>query len=100
MIFILFRGNCKHCGYSLSKITFNKKEFQELAKSVMDRVIVGSDIYRTTNPKELLRFKKFIENTKPYDIVIDGLNVTYIQNSSASKLLSVICYCFSQNIVY
>lgn len=47
----------------------------------MNRIIIGSDIYRKTNPRELQRFKKFIEDTKPYDIVIDGLNISYIQNN-------------------
>ncbi|XP_012541370.2 mitochondrial ribonuclease P catalytic subunit isoform X2 [Monomorium pharaonis] len=83
-------GNCNCCGYYLSKITFTEKEFQKLAKSVMDRVIIGSDIYCKTNPEELLRFQKFIENTKPYDIVIDGLNLTYAQSKTAPKLLSLI----------
>ncbi|KAG5331998.1 MRPP3 ribonuclease, partial [Acromyrmex charruanus] len=82
-------GNCKHCGYFLSKITFSEDEFQELAKFVMDRVIIGSDIYNKTNPKELLKFKEFIENTKPFDVVIDGLNLTYM-NLSAPKLLLLI----------
>lgn len=55
----------------------------------MDRIIIGSDVYRNTNPKELLNFKKFIEKTKPYDIVIDGLNLTYAQSKSEPKLLWV-----------
>ncbi|KYM97092.1 PREDICTED: mitochondrial ribonuclease P protein 3 [Cyphomyrmex costatus] len=80
-------GNCKHCGHSLSKITFSEDEFQKLAKFMMDRVIIGSDVYRKTNPQELLKFKEFIENTKPFDIVIDGLNLTYLQNLSAPKLM-------------
>ncbi|XP_024886254.1 mitochondrial ribonuclease P catalytic subunit [Temnothorax curvispinosus] len=80
-------GHCRHCGYSLPEITFSEKEFQELAKSVIDRVIIGSDIYRKTNPKELLNFKKFVEHTRPYDIVIDGLNLTYTQSKSLPKLL-------------
>ncbi|KYN28464.1 PREDICTED: mitochondrial ribonuclease P protein 3 [Trachymyrmex cornetzi] len=78
-------GNCQHCGNFLSKITFSKDEFQKLAKCVMDKVIIGSDIYNKTNPKELLKFKEFIENTKPFDVVIDGLNLTYM-NLSAPKL--------------
>jgi len=83
-------GYCKQCGHSLPKIIFSEKDFQELAKSVMDRVIIGSDIYQNTNPKELSKFEKFIENTKPYDIVIDGLNLTYIQNHSVPTLLLLI----------
>ncbi|KAG5308414.1 MRPP3 ribonuclease, partial [Acromyrmex insinuator] len=83
-------GNCKHCGYFLSKMTFSEDEFQELAKFVMDRVIIGSDIYNKTNPKELLNFKTFIENNKPFDVVIDGLNLTYMKYKSAPKLLLLI----------
>lgn len=56
----------------------------------MNRIIIGSDIYRKTNPQELQRFKKFIENTKPYDIVIDGLNISYIQNNYMPMLEVVI----------
>lgn len=83
-MFFLFRGNCKHCGHSLSEITFSDKNFQDLVESVMNRVIIGSDIYHQTNPYELQRFKKFIQDTKPYDIVIDGLNVTYAQKNATS----------------
>lgn len=93
----MFRGNCKLCGNSLSKITFSEKDFREMAKSVMDKVIVGSDIYHKTNPKELSKFMKFIEITKPYDVVIDGLNLTYIQKNSVenkSSLQTVIQFCF------
>ncbi|KYN34469.1 Mitochondrial ribonuclease P protein 3 [Trachymyrmex septentrionalis] len=82
-------GNCKHCGYFLSKITLSEDEFQELVKFVMDRIIIGSDIYNKTNPKELLKFKEFIENTKPFDVIIDGLNLAYM-NFSSPKLLTLI----------
>lgn len=56
----------------------------------MNKVIIGSDIYRKTNPRELERFKKFIEDTKPYDIVIDGLNTSYIQNNYMPMLEAVV----------
>lgn len=88
-------GSCKHCGNSLSEITFSEKNFRDLAEYVMDRVIIGSDIYRKSNPRELQRFKKFIEDTKPYDIVIDGLNTTYIKKNYVPKsqtLIKVIEY--------
>lgn len=88
-MFFLFRGSCKHCGYSLSEITFNEKNFRDLAEFMMKRVIIGSDIYHKTNPQELQRFKKFIEETKPYDIVIDGLNISYIQNHFKPTLQTV-----------
>ncbi|KMQ92668.1 mitochondrial ribonuclease p protein 3 [Lasius niger] len=87
---ISITGNCKHCGHSLSEITFSDKNFRDLAESVMNRVIIGSDIYCKTNPRELQRFKKFIEDTKPYDIVIDGLNIAHIRNNSAPMLQTLI----------
>lgn len=83
-------GNCSHCSHSLSEITFSDKNFQDLAETVMNRVIIGSDIYCKTNPRELQRFKKFIEDTKPYDIVIDGLNISYIQNNYTPMLETLI----------
>ncbi|KAL0125409.1 hypothetical protein PUN28_004499 [Cardiocondyla obscurior] len=83
-------GNCQHCGHSLSRITFSEEEFQKLAKSIMDKVIIGSDIYCKTNPKELSRFKTFIESIKPYDVVVDGLNLTYIQKKTGPQLLWLI----------
>lgn len=82
----------------MAEITFSEKEFQELAKSVMHKVIIGSDVYCNTNPKELSNFQKFIENTKPYDIVIDGLNLTYAQKIlySGPKLQWVIYTVFNK----
>lgn len=59
----------------------------------MNRVIIGSDIYHKTNPNELNRFKTFIEKTKPYDIVIDGLNLIYIQKNDKSMSQVVLYSC-------
>ncbi|KAL6257960.1 hypothetical protein P5V15_011557 [Pogonomyrmex californicus] len=83
-------GNCIHCHSSLAKVTFTKENFQKLTESVIDKLIIGSDIYRNTNPKELDKFKQFIEKTKPYDIVIDGLNLAYIHTKKLPKLLSLV----------
>ncbi|KAG5326927.1 MRPP3 ribonuclease, partial [Acromyrmex heyeri] len=83
-------GNCKHCGYFLSKITFSEDEFQELAKFVMDRVIIGSDIYNKTNPKELLKFKEFIENTKPFDVYFIKFSATGIRIQDPFTYLPIV----------
>jgi hypothetical protein len=81
-LFLLFRGRCSHCGRSLAEVTINDDIFRKLVKSMMDDVIIGSDIYYKTNPKELQNFKTFVEKTKPYDIVIDSLNITHKDKSS------------------
>lgn len=91
-MFLLFSGKCNYCGHSLSKITLGKDSFQELTKSIMNKLIIGSDIYHKTNPQELQRFEKFIEKTKPYDIVIDGLNVFYMQKISTAHALDMVIH--------
>ncbi|RLU23165.1 hypothetical protein DMN91_005443 [Ooceraea biroi] len=75
-------GICKHCGHSLSKIVIRQDAFQKLANSVANKLIIGSDIYHNTDPEEFRNFRQFVEKTKPYDIVIDGLNLTYISKNS------------------
>lgn len=86
----MFSGSCQYCGHSLSKITLSKNSFQKLAMSVMNKLILGPDIYQKTNPEELQRFKKFIEKTKPYDIVIDGLNIFYMRKTPLGPTLGTV----------
>ena len=48
-----------------------------LQEEFVTRVLVGTDIFKTTDPQEWARFKEFIEEEGPFTTVIDGLNVTY-----------------------
>lgn len=43
----------------------------------MQNVIIGKDIFRKSSPKELLQFKEFLSKIKPFDVVLDGLNIAY-----------------------
>ncbi|XP_014482187.1 PREDICTED: mitochondrial ribonuclease P protein 3 [Dinoponera quadriceps] len=84
------RGECGKCHYSLSDLKFSRDTFQELVDAFMKRVIVGSDIYFTSNPRELRKFMEFVERTKPYDIVIDGLNITYTMKKVNPRSLPMV----------
>ncbi|XP_063977720.1 mitochondrial ribonuclease P catalytic subunit [Diachasmimorpha longicaudata] len=80
-------GVCSSCGYILSQLEVNKEDFDHLANSFQSRGIIGKDIYDKTDPKELARFQLFVEESKPYDIVIDGLNVEYgLWNNHTQKV--------------
>lgn len=55
----------------------------------MKRVVKGSDIYQKTSPDEWKRFERVIEENRPFDIVMDGLNMAHmpdvsVQNKSAT----------------
>lgn len=70
-------GKCPSCGNKLSSIQLNETEFAKLSRSFLDDVLIRKDVFLKSSPEELLRFKKFVDTTAPYDCVIDGLNVAY-----------------------
>lgn len=46
----------------------------------MKKVVKGADIYQKTTPEEWERFERVIHKNGPFDIVMDGLNVSYLGN--------------------
>ncbi|KAI4475459.1 hypothetical protein M0802_015148 [Mischocyttarus mexicanus] len=72
-------GQCSHCKNYLSSITSNYN-FGKLSKAVISDLIISEDIFRKTSPLELKNFKIFVNKLKPFDIVIDGLNLFYQMN--------------------
>lgn len=47
----------------------------------MTKVVKGDDIYRKTTPEEWRTFERVIKENGPFDIVMDGLNVSYATNT-------------------
>jgi ribonuclease P protein 3 len=70
-------GRCRSCEKLLQNPEISDDEFADLKKSLMERVLLGTDVYLGSKPDEIRRFQKFLKDTAPYDVVIDGLNVAY-----------------------
>lgn len=64
----------------LDAVRINEKEFQLVKNEFMNKVVKGKDIYQKTTPEEWQRFERVIEENRPFDIVMDGLNVAYMSN--------------------
>ncbi|XP_067390149.1 mitochondrial ribonuclease P catalytic subunit isoform X2 [Emydura macquarii macquarii] len=69
------RGKCSVCNQNLETIHLSQEEYNTLKEKIIKDVIQGNDIFRKTSPQELEKFKNFVEKRRPYDIVIDGLNI-------------------------
>lgn len=90
-------GKCQNCHKKLRNYELNNEEFSMLRSALLEKVLYGPDIYIGSNPQEIDRFKEFVRDTSPYDIVIDGLNVIYTLGSKTSpseKMQLVVYYSF------
>jgi hypothetical protein len=53
-----------------------EEEFLELRARFME-TLTGKNVFVRTTPQELEKFRSFVADTSPYDLVIDGLNIVY-----------------------
>lgn len=77
-----FRGKCQSCQKHLRNVHITDEEFKHLSSHIFDKILIGNNIFGKTTPQELESFIKFIDKTKPYDCVIDGLNVAYSKHKT------------------
>lgn len=77
-------GKCSHCKSTLASIRVPEDAFRALRDAFIQAVIIKKDIFNKTTPKELERFQAFLARTKPYDVVIDGLNVAFSAGNQKS----------------
>lgn len=49
--------------------------------------LIFNKIYYVTDPQEMQSFRDFIDKNKPYDVVIDGLNIMFIAKTSIKQKL-------------
>ncbi|XP_075388510.1 mitochondrial ribonuclease P catalytic subunit isoform X2 [Tenrec ecaudatus] len=93
-------GQCLGCGKMLESIYLTPEEYEFLKENIMRNVIDGGDQYKKTTPEELKRFKNFVKNCAPFDIVIDGLNVAkmFPRARESQFLLDVVTHLANQNL--
>lgn len=65
------------CKESLDLLTLSNEEFNTLQKNIKDKLIIGSDLLLKTTHDELKMFLDSVERFAPYDVVLDGLNISY-----------------------
>lgn len=69
---------CGNCGQVLDRQKLTTQQIDLLREAVTEIVIKKTDIYQSTNPKELTKFQGFLESlNKPFDVIIDGPNVSF-----------------------
>ncbi|XP_075281653.1 mitochondrial ribonuclease P catalytic subunit [Opisthocomus hoazin] len=72
-------GQCPVCNHQLESSDLTEEEYNNLRERIIRDVIHGTDTFRKTSPQEFEAFQTFVENRLPFDIVIDGLNVSHIK---------------------
>ncbi|XP_076282935.1 mitochondrial ribonuclease P catalytic subunit isoform X2 [Lasioglossum baleicum] len=97
----LYRSMCTRCKLKAFESDLTMEEFQILKESIMKKLIIEKG-YQITNPREQANFIKFIESKKPYDVVIDALNVVYSRVAQTKyryvdSLINVVQHVHSQN---
>ncbi|NXC88998.1 MRPP3 ribonuclease, partial [Cercotrichas coryphoeus] len=73
-------GQCPVCNHQLEDSNLTEEEYSNLSERIIRDVIHGTDTFRKTSPKEFEAFQAFVESRLPFDVVIDGLNVSHIKS--------------------
>lgn len=93
-------GKCQNCQKKLKNYELNDEQFSMLRSALLEKVLHGPDVYIGSNPQELKRFRNFVRDTAPYDVVIDGLNVIYTFKSKSSPSEKMQLVKFSLSILF
>ena len=68
-------STCKNCLQPIESQKLDEKDAHFLKNSIIDRLIIRDDVFKSTDPKELKKFQVLLSKNTDYDIVIDGLNL-------------------------
>ncbi|PBC33987.1 Mitochondrial ribonuclease P protein [Apis cerana cerana] len=80
----ILNSKCSKCNKILSQMNVSEQDFKYLLEAIKKK-FAPDNMYYVTLPKEIKEFITFIDKNKPFDIIIDGLNVIYTQNYKIYK---------------
>lgn len=72
---------CNVCGSPLATKPLTGEEFEMLREAYYQGGVIGSNIYTNTTPKELEDLEQFIASNGPFDVVIDHLNLQFVDGT-------------------
>ena len=78
-MYLFFSGRCNASGHKVQEYKIPDTEFQKLRDNFMQNCVIGEDIYLRTNPAELERYQAFIDSIGEIDVMVDGLNVSFMR---------------------
>ncbi|XP_059480927.1 mitochondrial ribonuclease P catalytic subunit [Neocloeon triangulifer] len=70
-------GMCVACRKKLPSIHISLEEFNILSAHFFEKNLLGKDVFSKSSPGEIERFSAFLKQSRPYDVVIDGLNAAF-----------------------
>ncbi|XP_026672036.1 mitochondrial ribonuclease P catalytic subunit isoform X2 [Ceratina calcarata] len=70
------RSTCAVCKQLLARNDLNDEEYERLRQVTLKKLI-SEGMYYVTDPKEIQHYVRYIDQRKPYDVIVDGLNIFY-----------------------
>lgn len=78
-------GICSSCKRKLEACSLTREEFMILRDSFLKYSLQKSDIFINTTGSEFEKYCKYVDKYKPFDIVLDGLNVAHADQEDKSR---------------
>ncbi|OAD61775.1 Mitochondrial ribonuclease P protein 3, partial [Eufriesea mexicana] len=79
---------CNICGKNVLEIELSDDSYEDLLQGT--KRFLMNHLYAASEPQETTKFMSFVEKRKPYDIVVDTLNLLYSKQHKQQHLIMVI----------
>lgn len=99
-VLYLSRKHCSGCSKEMEEAVLSDDEFNLLKTACLEKVLQKSDPFQSTTPEELAKFEAFMADSEPFDLVIDGLNVSHKQGFKLRRSERVRFLCIFNPMLY